>query len=117
MDNNGLTPYQLAQLREALDQGGLAGGGKLAGGLVDAWEYAGYPKAFFFLEKITDWFIAHSPSRDKNKLYLVEWYTIPENLYRAWWLSKNEKFKNAAERFEYMAFWENFLKEKFHFST
>lgn len=86
---------------------------KLAGGLVDAWEYAGYPKAFFFLEKITDWFIAHSPSRDKNKLYLVEWYTIPENLYRAWWLSKNEKFKNAAERFEYMAFWENFLKEKF----
>lgn len=34
---------------------------KLAGGLVDAWEYAGYPKAFFFLEKITDWFIAHSP--------------------------------------------------------
>jgi hypothetical protein len=34
MDNNGLTPYQLAQLREALDQGGLDGGGKLAGGLV-----------------------------------------------------------------------------------
>lgn len=32
--DNGLTPYQLAQLREALDQGGLGGGGKLAGGLV-----------------------------------------------------------------------------------
>jgi hypothetical protein len=32
--DHGLTAYQLQQLREALDQGGLGGGGKLAGGLV-----------------------------------------------------------------------------------
>lgn len=34
MDISGLTALQLQQLKEALDQGGLAGGGKLAGGLV-----------------------------------------------------------------------------------
>ncbi len=86
---------------------------KLVGGLVDAWEYAGYPKSFFFLEQITDWFVRHAPDQDRDKLYLVEWYTIPENLYRAWQLSKNVKFKKVAERFEYTGFWKKFLEKKF----
>lgn len=83
---------------------------KLAGGLVDAWEFAGYPKAFELLGRITDWFGAHAPESDRSKLYLVEWYTISENLYRAYMLSGEESFRKVAEEFEYTSFWEKFLE-------
>lgn len=85
---------------------------KLAGGLVDAWEFAGYPKAFEFLGKITEWLSAHAPENDRQRLYLVEWYTISENLYRAYALSGEERFREVAERFEYTQFWERFLESE-----
>lgn len=83
---------------------------KLVGGLTDAWEYAGYPRAFEWLKKITLWYEQHSPCGDREKLYLVEWYTLSENLYRAYLLSGDEIYYRVAKSHEYPEYWNVFLK-------
>lgn len=87
---------------------------KLMGGLVDSWEYAGYEEAKDWMLKMTEWVRDHLPQKERDRLYQVEWYTLPENLYRAFLLSGNESYKNLAEEFEYPEFWERFPKPVFH---
>ena len=87
---------------------------KLVCGLVDMHEFAGRPEAMSLLEKVTDW-----ASRTFNRArtpatpnaYMgnpSEWYTLAENLWRAYQLSGNVKFKDFAEVWLYHAYWDKF---------
>ncbi|MHB8218133.1 MAG: beta-L-arabinofuranosidase domain-containing protein [Candidatus Sulfotelmatobacter sp.] len=78
-------------------------------GLIDLYEYCGRTDALPLLEKITDWAI---PSLDRiRKLNLsdpTEWYTLSENLYRAYRLTGNAKYKNFGDVWQYPVYWKFF---------
>lgn len=75
-------------------------------GLVDLYEYAGRTDALPLLDKITDWAITNLDRiRQRNS---TEWYTLSENLYRAYVLTGNPKYKNFADIWQYTAYWKFF---------
>lgn len=88
---------------------------KLVCGLVDMQQYAGHLDAVPFLEKITD---AASRTFKRENVPAVpykaysgtpsEWYTLSENLYRAYQLTGNPKFKTFAEVWLYHPYWNKF---------
>jgi hypothetical protein len=79
---------------------------KMVGGLVDMRLYADHPEALDLLEKITDYASTHF-KRDRipaQNLTVkltqgepLEWYTLAENLYRAYLLTGNQKYRDFAE--------------------
>ena len=88
---------------------------KIVGGLVDMQLYAGRPDAVSILEKITDWAgrtfdRENAPGNPKESYFgrPGEWYTLSENLYRAYELTGNPKFKRFAEVWLYPAYWNKF---------
>jgi DUF1680 family protein len=88
---------------------------KLVCGLVDMQQYAGHADAVPLLEKITD-AASRTFSRENlpavpNKMYggrPSEWYTLSENLFRAYQLTGNPKFRTFAEVWLYPAYWDKF---------
>jgi len=87
---------------------------KLVCGLVDMQLYAGVQDAITLLEKITDW---ASKTFDRENvpasrsLYFGrpnEWYTLSENLLRAYAATGNPKFKAFAEVWLYPQYWNKF---------
>ena len=64
-------------------------------GLVDLYEYGGRKDALPLLEKITDWAIS-SLDRERKPDTGTEWYTLSENLYRAYQLTGNPKYGSLA---------------------
>ena len=89
-------------------------------GLVDMQLYAGDAAAVPLLDKITDWAIRtleHDnmivvPSH--NTLYFgkpQEWYTLAENLYRAYQLTGNPKYKDFADIWLYHTYWNKFADQ------
>jgi hypothetical protein len=90
---------------------------KMVCGLVDMQLYADYPDAIPILEKITDWASRtfsreNIPARARpDGVYQgrpSEWYTLSENLYRAYQLTGNPKFKTFAEVWLYHPYWNKF---------
>lgn len=90
---------------------------KINCGLVDMRLYAGDARAIPLLERTTDWAIKHvSRERlpaDKNSWRLYagrpsEWYKLSENLYRAYLLTGEQKFRNFAEIWLYHSYWNKF---------
>ena len=87
---------------------------KLVCGLVDLQSYAEFPDAIGLLEKVTE--SAIKTFDRKNEAATVdqfsgrpgEWYTLAENLYRAYSLTKNPKFKTFAEVWLYPQYWNKF---------
>ena len=88
---------------------------KMAGGLVDAYEFAGlYEPSARILKRITEFHIRYT---DYSNIYNnmcdvgpTEWYTLPENLYRAYLLFGDEMYRDFADRFlydEYFAYYQN----------
>jgi DUF1680 family protein len=90
---------------------------KLVCGLVDLQLYAGRQDAMALLEKITDW---ASRTFDRENVPATpmpkgpysgrpgEWYTLSENLYRAYQVTGNPKFKTFAEVWLYHPYWNKF---------
>jgi DUF1680 family protein len=75
-------------------------------GLVDLYEYAGRADALRLLGKITDWAI---PNLDRiHQRNSTEWYTLSENLYRAYLLTGDPKYKDFAGVWHYPAYWKFF---------
>jgi DUF1680 family protein len=90
---------------------------KLVCGLVDMQLYLDYPDTTAMLEKVTEWaaknfdttrtpaaprpWAAHSGTP-------LEWYTVGENLFRAYQLTGNPKFKEFAEVWLYNDYWNKF---------
>jgi uncharacterized protein len=92
---------------------------KLVCGLVDLQVYADYEAAIPLLEKVTD-FASKTLDRSNNladpshntAYYGVpqEWYTLSENLFRAYRLTGNPKFKTFGEAWLYHAWWNKFAR-------
>ena len=79
---------------------------KLCGGFVDMYAYLKSEKALKALTCLCDWGASYLSSHSK----IGEWYTVPENLFRAYQLTGNIKFKKLAESFLYTKFWDKFLE-------
>lgn len=82
---------------------------KMVGGLVDAAEYAGHRPALDYLARITDW---AERNLDRTNGYgfnagagSTEWYTLSENLYRAYMLTGDERYRDFAKVWEYTDYW------------
>ena len=75
---------------------------KMCGGLVDMAVYAGCAEALDHLETITTWSLAHlDPALRKS-----EWYTLSENLYRAYEVTGDATYRDFAQRWHYTSMWE-----------
>ena len=90
---------------------------KLLGGLSDMNQYAGHQGTPALMEKITDYAMANlnrtrTPAANKPwELHSgtpLEWYTLSENLYRAYALTGNAKYKDFADVWRYDAYWNKF---------
>ena len=88
---------------------------KMVCGLVDLYLYCGTQEAPGYLSRITDWAIAHL---DRARQYARptgpgggEWYTLSENLYRAYRATGDAKYRDFADVWEYTEFW-NLLRNK-----
>ncbi|RCH54762.1 hypothetical protein DJ568_09750 [Mucilaginibacter hurinus] len=81
---------------------------KMVGALVDAYVFGGNADALNHLSKITDW-ATKNLGRARPYASGDEWYTLSENLYRAYIATNNTKYKNFAEVWEYTEYW-NYYK-------
>ncbi len=83
---------------------------KMVAGLVDAFRYAGIEEALSHLAAITDW-ADRNLSREnpfaKNAMHSpTEWYTLSENLYRAYEVTGSEIYRKLAVEFLYNEYFE-----------
>lgn len=81
---------------------------KTVGGLVDLYEYCGRKDALRLLERITDWAIS-SLDRVRMPDQNTEWYTLSENLYRAYQLTGNPKYKTFGDVWRFNSYWRAFI--------
>ncbi|MCK5640680.1 MAG: glycoside hydrolase family 127 protein, partial [Gammaproteobacteria bacterium] len=84
---------------------------KFVGGLVDMYEYTGSESALEYLGKITDW---AERELDRSNPYALptEWYTLSENLYRAYELSGEKRYFDFAKVWEYTDYWGHFARDE-----
>ena len=83
---------------------------KMVCGLVDAYLYCGNKDAIGYLGKITDW-----ASKKLNRTHAgsftpdpTEWYTLSENLYRAYLATGDAKYRDFARVWEYTPYWSDY---------
>ena len=89
---------------------------KLVCGLVDLKVYADFSDAIPMLEKVVGWASKNFsrenvPSAPQRGLYsgrVSEWYTLSENLYRAFQITGNSKFKDFGDAWLYHSYWNKF---------
>src|SRR5215469_6636842 len=106
-------------------RGGATGGlshypyEKLVGGLVDMHHYAGHPEALALCGKIPEAAAANfnrdriPANRQPWELHSGrpgEWYTLSENLYRAYQLTGNSMYKEFGDVWLYPAYWDKFAE-------
>jgi uncharacterized protein len=82
---------------------------KWVGALTDVYVYAHYPKAKDYLAKITGW-ADKNLSRKRHYAEPLtpdggEWYTLTENLLRAYMATGDKRYRDFAETWEYTDFW------------
>lgn len=82
---------------------------RMVAALCDAHRYAGVPSALALLDRIVDWGITHldrSNPYAKNSMHSpTEWYTLSENLFTAYELTGEEKYRRLAQEFLYDVFY------------
>jgi len=92
---------------------------KLVGGLSDMHQYAGHDGTPAMMEKIIDWGIRNldrtrTPAANKpwelHSGVPLEWYTLSENLYRAYLLTGKAKYKEFGDLWRYDAYWNKFAE-------
>jgi len=89
---------------------------KLVCGLVDLKVYADVADAIPMLERVVNFAsqkfsrenVAASPQRGLYSGRVSEWYTLAENLYRAFQATGNAKFKDFGDAWLYHAYWNKF---------
>ncbi|MHB8636210.1 MAG: beta-L-arabinofuranosidase domain-containing protein [Fimbriimonadaceae bacterium] len=64
-------------------------------GMRDAYTLTGNAEALVVLSKMTDWAYAHLPRRSD------EWYTLSENLYKCYELTKEPRYLAMAAEYDY----------------
>ena len=95
---------------------------KLLGGFLDLYEYLGEKNAEKYISKLTDSAAARFDRGIRRdglqdaalcQANMIEWYTLPENLYRAYELTGNEKYRKFAEVWDYDYFWDKLNAKDF----
>lgn len=66
-------------------------------GMRDAFNLTGNQEALTVLSKMTDWAVPNLPRRSD------EWYTLPENLYKCYELTKETRYLKMVPEFDYSA--------------
>ncbi|HZN40484.1 MAG TPA: beta-L-arabinofuranosidase domain-containing protein [Planctomycetota bacterium] len=79
---------------------------KVAGGLVDAAIYCGDTEAKVLLARITAWGEKNLARDRKARDTSTEWYTLSENLYRAFALCGDERYREFAAVWHYDEWWQ-----------
>ena len=83
---------------------------KTVRGLLDMYEYCDRKDALLLLDKITDWAITNlDRSRGLDQDPGTEWFTLSENLYRAYQLTGTPKYKTFGDVWRYNAYWKSFI--------
>lgn len=88
---------------------------KLLGGFLDMYEFLHYEKALAYIQMLTE----SAEKRFKRDIKrdglqdfelwnkrMIEWYTLPENLYRAYQLTGNKRYLEFAQEWEYPYYWD-----------
>jgi uncharacterized protein len=83
---------------------------KTVGGLNDMYEYAGEKDALVYLDKITGWAIKNL-ARGQTKPDGGEWYTLSENLYRAYLNTGDKKYRDFAQVWHYTKYWNDYAED------
>lgn len=87
---------------------------KLLGGFLDLYEFMDYKSIEPYISRLTDSAIKlfiKSIKRDGlqdkalSEANMIEWYTLPENLYRAYTLTGDKKYLEFAKEWDYDYFW------------
>ncbi len=87
---------------------------KMVGGLIDAYLYADSSQALDHLARITDW--AEKNLDHSNKVVfktiigITEWYTLSENLNRAYLATGQTRYRDYAKGWEYTDYWNLFAE-------
>jgi len=84
---------------------------KIVCGLVDLIKYAGNKNVLIYLNRITDW---AEDNLDRRRPYAGggEWYTLSENLYRAYEVTGDRRYFEFAKIWEYTKFWDLLAKKE-----
>ena len=95
---------------------------KMVGGLVDAYLYCGNREALAHLRRITDWAVKNldrSRRTADNSFTSIstEWYTLSENLYRAYLATGDSVYRDFAEIWEYHEYWDIYARKADLFAT
>jgi DUF1680 family protein len=83
---------------------------KMLWGLLDAHRYCGNQDALRHLSRITDWAIRNLDRSRRVNDTATEWYTLSENLYRAYLATGDAKYRDFAEVWEYRAYWDTYAR-------
>ncbi|MDD6615541.1 MAG: glycoside hydrolase family 127 protein [Lachnospiraceae bacterium] len=92
---------------------------KLMGGFLDLYEFLHYEPAKEYIRWLTesaDRRFNKNISRDGLQIMepgMIEWYTLPEQLYRAWCLTGEELYLTFAKEWDYPYFWDKLLNHDF----
>jgi hypothetical protein len=83
---------------------------KMLWGLLDDYLYCGNQDALKSLSRITDWAIKNLDRSRRVNDTSTEWYTLSENLYRAYLVTGDAKYRQFAEVWEYHDYWDLFAR-------
>ena len=83
---------------------------KMMWGLLDAYHYCGNREALQYAGRITDWAIKNLPRIRQLGHTATEWYTLSENLYRAYLLTGDPKYRDFAREWEYTEYWDIYAR-------
>ncbi len=93
---------------------------KLMGGFLDMYEYLGDEKALGYISRLTDSAarrfrrdIKRDGLQDAGLDGMIEWYTLPEQLYRAYRFTGEEKYLAFAKEWDYPYYWEKLVAKDF----
>ena len=90
---------------------------KLMGGFLDLYEYLGYEPAKEYVRALTksaDARLDKEVCRDGLQIMsgdMIEWYTLPEQIYRAYQLTGEQLYLDFAKVWDYDYFWDKLLAE------
>jgi DUF1680 family protein len=85
---------------------------KMVGGLVDMALYCKRRDALTALSKITGWAERNLDRSNRYAYGQTEWYTLSENLYRAYLATADERYGLFAKVWEYTPYWKQYANGK-----
>jgi uncharacterized protein len=84
---------------------------KMVGGLVDAYVYCANREAIAQLHRITGWAVKNLDRSLRTADTSTEWYTLTENLDRAYLATGDTLYRDFAEVWEYREYWDIYARK------